>query len=150
MSKFQQVEDGDVPAGLGVLGGDLELVLRIRVFFWPGGFPPSVNSEHTKLRLAREGLEAIQRITTPIAAVAGEGDRNIDQFTHNNKIFVRTKLCDMKDNELDQLYVKRREQLKKLVATIIRPKVVQGKPLNGKDFVAFLEQVLLHEFVFIP
>ncbi|RWW23986.1 hypothetical protein BHE74_00012792 [Ensete ventricosum] len=28
------------------------------------------DSEHTKLRLAREGLEAIQRITTPIAAVA--------------------------------------------------------------------------------
>lgn len=25
---------------------------------------------HTKLRLAREGLEAIERITTPIAAVA--------------------------------------------------------------------------------
>lgn len=25
---------------------------------------------HTKLRLSREGLEAIERITTPIAAVA--------------------------------------------------------------------------------
>ena len=27
------------------------------------------DSAHTKLRLAREGLEAIQRITTPIAVV---------------------------------------------------------------------------------
>lgn len=35
--------DGGVPAGLGVLGGDLGLVLRIRFFFWPGGFPPSVS-----------------------------------------------------------------------------------------------------------
>lgn len=28
------------------------------------------DSEHTKIRLAREGLEAIQRITNPIAVVA--------------------------------------------------------------------------------
>ncbi|KAH1261457.1 Guanylate-binding protein 1 [Glycine max] len=54
----------------------------------------------------------------------------------------RTKLCDMKDVELDQLYVKRREQLKKLVASIITPKIVQGKTLNGKEFVSFLEQIL--------
>ncbi|KHN03836.1 hypothetical protein glysoja_011065 [Glycine soja] len=54
----------------------------------------------------------------------------------------RTKLCDMEDVELDQLYVKRREQLKELVASIITPKIVQGKTLNGKEFVSFLEQIL--------
>ncbi|CAL9751415.1 unnamed protein product [Musa acuminata subsp. burmannicoides] len=97
--------------------------------------------------------EALRRIPN------NNGDRNIDQVNQirdslaimgdNSTAFSlpqphlqRTKLCDMKDTELDQLYVKRREQLKKLVATIIRPKVVQGKPLNGKDFVAFLEQIL--------
>ncbi|URE00026.1 GTP binding protein [Musa troglodytarum] len=97
--------------------------------------------------------EALRRIPN------NNGDRNIDQVNQirdslaimgdNSTAFSlpqphlqRTKLCDMKDNELDQLYVKRREQLKKLVATIIHPKVVQGKPLNGKDFVAFLEQIL--------
>lgn len=53
----------------------------------------------------------------------------------------RTKLCDMKDGELDPVYVKKREQLKELVASVIRPKIVQGKPLNGKEFVSFLEQV---------
>lgn len=47
----------------------------------------------------------------------------------------------MKDGELDALYVKKREQLKELVASKIRPKVVQGKFLNGKEFVSFLEQV---------
>lgn len=47
----------------------------------------------------------------------------------------------MKDGELDPIYVKKREQLKKLVAAIIRPKIVQGKRLNGKEFVSFLEQV---------
>jgi hypothetical protein len=41
------------------------------------------------------------------------------------------------------MYVKKREQLKELVASIIRPKIVQGKSLNGKEFVAFLEQVTL-------
>ncbi|KAF9618645.1 hypothetical protein IFM89_002340 [Coptis chinensis] len=54
----------------------------------------------------------------------------------------RTKLCDLKDDELDPSYVAKREQLKYLVASIIRPKVVQAKTLNGKQFVAFLEQIL--------
>ena len=54
----------------------------------------------------------------------------------------RTNLCEMKDGELDPLYVKKREQLKDLVASLIRPKIVQGKTLNGKEFVSFLEQVL--------
>lgn len=59
---------------------------------------------------------------------------------------MRTKLCDMKDDELDSVYVKKREQLKKLVASVIRPKIVQGKTLNGKEFVSFLEQVTYSYF----
>jgi hypothetical protein len=54
----------------------------------------------------------------------------------------RTKLCDLKDGDLDPSYVKKRDKLKKLVSSIIRPKIVQGKSLNGKEFVAFLKQVL--------
>nr|CAB3492878.1 unnamed protein product [Digitaria exilis] len=54
----------------------------------------------------------------------------------------RTKLCDMEDKELEPLYVKRREELKQLVASIIKPKIVQGKTLNGRDFVSFLQQIL--------
>lgn len=49
----------------------------------------------------------------------------------------------MKDSELDPSYVKKREQLKEVVSSIIRPKIVQGKALNGKEFVSFLEQVPL-------
>ncbi|XP_043692711.1 guanylate-binding protein 4-like [Telopea speciosissima] len=88
-----------------------------------------------------------------------DGDRNIDQVNQireslaimgdNSTAFSlpqphlqRTKLCDMKDADLDPTYVKKREQLKELVASIIRPKIVQGKPLNGKEFVSFLEQIL--------
>uniref|UniRef100_A0A0D9ZEE5 GB1/RHD3-type G domain-containing protein n=1 Tax=Oryza glumipatula TaxID=40148 RepID=A0A0D9ZEE5_9ORYZ len=54
----------------------------------------------------------------------------------------RTKLCDMDDKELDPLYVKRRDELKQVVASITRPKIVQGKTLNGKEFVSFLQQIL--------
>ncbi|PON54403.1 Guanylate-binding protein [Parasponia andersonii] len=54
----------------------------------------------------------------------------------------RTKLCEMKDSELDPSYVRKREKLKEVVASIIRPKIVQGKPLNGEEFVSFLEQIL--------
>ncbi|KAK4382706.1 Guanylate-binding protein 4 [Sesamum angolense] len=52
------------------------------------------------------------------------------------------KLCDLKDDELDSIYVKKREQLKTVVSSIIRPKIVQGKSLNGKEFISFLEQIL--------
>lgn len=48
----------------------------------------------------------------------------------------------MKDADLDPDYVKKREQLKEEVASIIHPKMVQGKFLNGKEFVSFLEQIL--------
>lgn len=88
-----------------------------------------------------------------------DGDRNLDQVNQireslaimgdNSTAFSlpqphlqRTKLCDLKDGELDPLYVQKREQLKELVASIIRPKVVQGKSLNGKEFVSFLEKIL--------
>uniref|UniRef100_A0A453M2Q6 Guanylate-binding protein/Atlastin C-terminal domain-containing protein n=2 Tax=Aegilops tauschii subsp. strangulata TaxID=200361 RepID=A0A453M2Q6_AEGTS len=54
----------------------------------------------------------------------------------------RTKLCDMDDKELEPLYVTRREQLKQVVGSIIKPKFVQGKTLNGKEFVSFLQQIL--------
>ncbi|KAA8543306.1 hypothetical protein F0562_021199 [Nyssa sinensis] len=88
-----------------------------------------------------------------------DGDKNIDQVNRirdslaimgdNSTAFSlpqphlqRTKLCDLKDGELDPIYVKKREQLKEVVASVIRPKIVQGKLLNGKEFVSFLEQIL--------
>ncbi|KAL6500540.1 hypothetical protein OROHE_025906 [Orobanche hederae] len=87
------------------------------------------------------------------------GDKNIDQVNQireslaimgdNSTAFSlpqphiqRTKLCDLNDDELDPLYVKRRDQLKEVVSSIIRPKIVQGKTLNGREFVSFLEQIL--------
>ncbi|KAM4087465.1 hypothetical protein ACJW30_10G179600 [Castanea mollissima] len=88
-----------------------------------------------------------------------DGDKNIDMVNQirdslavmgdNSTAFSlpqphlqRTKLCDLKDGELEPMYVKKREQLKELVAAIIRPKIVQGKHLNGKEFISFLEQIL--------
>lgn len=47
----------------------------------------------------------------------------------------------MEDKELEPLYVQRRDQLKQLVSSIVKPKIVQGRTLNGKDFVSFLQQV---------
>ncbi|XP_075521374.1 LOW QUALITY PROTEIN: uncharacterized protein LOC142554595 [Primulina tabacum] len=97
--------------------------------------------------------EALQRVPNT------DGDKNIDQVNQirdslgimggNSTAFSlprphlqRTKLCDMKDDELDPIYVKKREKLKEVVSSIIRPKIVQGKPLNGKEFVSFLGQIL--------
>ncbi|XP_020595692.1 guanylate-binding protein 4 [Phalaenopsis equestris] len=97
--------------------------------------------------------EALQRVPNV------NGDRYIDQVNQirdslaimgdNSTAFSlpqphlqRTKLCDMKDSELEQSYVEQREHLKQLVASIIRPKIVQGKTLNGEEFASFLEQIL--------
>ncbi|KAH0660866.1 hypothetical protein KY289_029614 [Solanum tuberosum] len=97
--------------------------------------------------------EALRRVPN------SDGDKNIDKVNQirdslavmgdNSTAFSlpqphlqRTKLCDMKDVELDPDYVKKREQLKEVVASIVRPKIVQGKFLNGKEFVSFLEQIL--------
>lgn len=65
----------------------------------------------------------------------------INMYVNLQPHLMRTKLCDMKDDELDPIYVRKREQLKGVVTSIIHPKIVQGKFLNGKEFVAFLEQV---------
>uniref|UniRef100_A0A0E0DS13 GB1/RHD3-type G domain-containing protein n=1 Tax=Oryza meridionalis TaxID=40149 RepID=A0A0E0DS13_9ORYZ len=54
----------------------------------------------------------------------------------------RTKLCDMDDQELDPLYIERRDELKQIVTSMIKPKLVQGRTLNGKEFVSFLRQIL--------
>ncbi|XP_060961848.1 uncharacterized protein LOC133032045 [Cannabis sativa] len=98
-------------------------------------------------------VEALHRVPN------SEGDKNIDLVNQirdslaimgdNSTAFSlpqphlqRTKLCDLNDGELDPSYVKKREQLKDVVGSIIRPKIVRGKPLNGKEFVSFLEQIL--------
>ncbi|GLT42403.1 hypothetical protein SLA2020_164050 [Shorea laevis] len=88
-----------------------------------------------------DGNKNIDQVNQIRDSLAIMGD-NSTAFSLPQPHLMRTKLCDMKDDELDPTYVKQREQLKKLVASIIRPKIVQGKPLNGKEFVSFLEQIL--------
>ncbi|KAJ1701216.1 hypothetical protein LUZ63_000995 [Rhynchospora breviuscula] len=97
--------------------------------------------------------EALKRVPN------NNGDKHIDQVNQirdslavmgdNSTAFSlpqphlqRTKLCELKDSELDQSYVAKRDQLKELVSSITRPKIVQGKFLNGQEFVSFLEQIL--------
>ncbi|CAM8976738.1 unnamed protein product [Rhodiola kirilowii] len=107
-----------------------------------------------------QGKSVKQMVDEALHHVPNEnGDRNIEQVNQirdslaimgdNSTAFSlpqphlqRTKLCEMTDGELDPQYVKKRDELKKLVASIIRPKIVQGRSLNGKEFVSFLEQIL--------
>ncbi|VVA13871.1 PREDICTED: guanylate-binding [Prunus dulcis] len=85
-----------------------------------------------------KNIDMVNQIRDSLAIM---GD-NSTAFSLPQPHLQRTKLCDMKDGELDPMYVKKKEQLKQLVASIIRPKIVQGRPLNGKEFVYFLEQIL--------
>ncbi|KAF4346428.1 hypothetical protein G4B88_018399 [Cannabis sativa] len=80
-------------------------------------------------------VEALHRVPN------SEGDKNIDLVNQirdslaimgdNSTAFSlpqphlqRTKLCDLNDGELDPSYVKKREQLKDVVGSIIRPKII--------------------------
>ncbi|KAG2719029.1 hypothetical protein I3760_03G248000 [Carya illinoinensis] len=85
-----------------------------------------------------KNIDMVNQIRDSLAIM---GD-NSTAFSLPQPHLQRTKLCDMKDGELDPIYVRKRDQLKQLVASIIRPKIVQGKTLNGKEFVYFLEQIL--------
>uniref|UniRef100_A0ACD6A8U8 Uncharacterized protein n=1 Tax=Avena sativa TaxID=4498 RepID=A0ACD6A8U8_AVESA len=83
-------------------------------------------------------IDEVNQIRDSLAVM---GD-NSTAFSLPQPHLQRTKLCEMDDKELDPLYVKRREELKQVVGSIIKPKFVQGKTLNGKEFVSFLEQIL--------
>ncbi|PNT76902.1 guanylate-binding protein 5 isoform X6 [Brachypodium distachyon] len=83
-------------------------------------------------------IDEVNQIRDSLAVM---GD-NSTAFSMPQPHLQRTKLCDMEDQELDPLYVERRDALKQLVASMIKPKLVQGRTLNGKEFVSFLGQIL--------
>ncbi|KAG8098563.1 hypothetical protein GUJ93_ZPchr0013g36287 [Zizania palustris] len=85
-----------------------------------------------------QGKSVQQMVNEALQRVPNENeDKYIDE-PH----LQRTRLCEMDDKELDHLYVERRDQLKQVVASITKPKIVQGKTLNGKEFVSFLQQII--------
>ncbi|KAL7151460.1 hypothetical protein ABFS83_04G032800 [Erythranthe nasuta] len=88
-----------------------------------------------------EGNKNIDQVNQIRDSLAIMGD-NSTAFSLPQPHLQRTKLCELKDEELDPMYVKKRDQLKAVVSSMIRPKIVQGKSLNGKEFVSFLEQIL--------
>ncbi|THU74098.1 hypothetical protein C4D60_Mb04t29760 [Musa balbisiana] len=85
-----------------------------------------------------ENIDKVNNIRKSLAIMAND----ISAFGLPQPHLQRIRLCDIKDSELDPLYVQKREQFKQLVESIIRPNIVQGNPLNGKEFIAFLEQTL--------
>ncbi|XP_062187604.1 uncharacterized protein LOC133890956 isoform X2 [Phragmites australis] len=85
-----------------------------------------------------KNIDVINQIRDSLAVM---GD-NSTAFSLPQPHLQRTKLCDMEDQELDPLYVKRRDQLKQIVAAMIKPKIVQGRTLNGTEFVSFLGKIL--------
>ncbi|VAI23739.1 unnamed protein product [Triticum turgidum subsp. durum] len=89
----------------------------------------------------RNGDKYIDEVNQIRDSLAIMGD-NSTAFSLPQPHLQRTKLCDLKDQELEPLYVQRRDELKQLVASMVKPKIVQGRTLNGKEFVAFLGQIL--------
>ncbi|XP_039793633.1 atlastin-3-like isoform X3 [Panicum virgatum] len=87
------------------------------------------------------GDKYINEINQIRDSLAVMGD-NSTAFSLPQPHLQRTQLCDLDDKELDPLYLKRRDQLKQIVSSLIKPKVVQGRTLNGTEFVSFLGQIV--------
>ncbi|KAK9282046.1 hypothetical protein L1049_004958 [Liquidambar formosana] len=85
-----------------------------------------------------KNIEQVNQIRDSLAIMGA----NSTAFSLPQPHLQRTRLCDLNDTELDPIYVKKRDQLKELLAGVIRPKIAQGKLLTGKEFVSFLEQIL--------
>ncbi|KAJ7558218.1 hypothetical protein O6H91_04G029100 [Diphasiastrum complanatum] len=83
-------------------------------------------------------IDQVNRIRDSLALMA----ENSSAFSLPQPHLQRTKLCEMADAELDQEYVQRRDRLKEIVLSLVKPKVVQGMPLTGKDFALLLKQTL--------
>ncbi|KAL2635536.1 hypothetical protein R1flu_007015 [Riccia fluitans] len=83
-------------------------------------------------------IDEVNRIRLSLAVMA----ENSTAFSLPQPHLARTKLCNLNDTDFDSKYVHQRNLLKSVIASMISPKQVQGKPMNGKDFVALLEQVL--------
>ncbi|CAI5965982.1 unnamed protein product [Closterium sp. NIES-65] len=96
---------------------------------------------------------ALQPVPNP------EGDKDVDQvnlirqslnlMAANSTAFgltqphlARTRLCELSDDELDPKYVRQRNQLRQLVASLVQPKIVSGRPVTGEEFADLLEKTL--------
>ncbi|CAI7927785.1 unnamed protein product, partial [Closterium sp. NIES-54] len=96
---------------------------------------------------------ALQPVPNP------EGDKDVDQvnlirqslnlMAANSTAFgltqphlARTRLCELSDGELDPKYVRQRNQLRQLVASLVQPKIVSGRPVTGEEFADLLEKTL--------
>ncbi|GMH30846.1 hypothetical protein Nepgr_032689 [Nepenthes gracilis] len=118
-----------------------KLLWLIQRDFLQGKSVQEMVNEALKLVPNSDGNKNIDQVNQIRDSLAIMGD-NSTAFGLPQPHLQRTKLCDMNDAELDPVYVRKREQLKELVAYIIHPKIVQGRTLNGKEFVSFLEQII--------
>eukprot|EP00850_Spirogloea_muscicola_P005528 SM000025S08423 [mRNA] locus=s25:657110:662613:- [translate_table: standard] len=107
-----------------------------------------------------EGKTVQQMVDEALATVPNDsGDRDIEQVNQIRKSLAimggnstafglrqphlaRTKLCELDDSELDGEYIRQRGELREKVTSLASPKLVQGKTLSGKAFVALLEQTV--------
>ncbi|ONK63654.1 uncharacterized protein A4U43_C07F17500 [Asparagus officinalis] len=95
---------------------------------------------HIKLlKIGDKNIDQVNQIRDSLAIM---GD-NSTAFSLPQPHLQRTKLCDMNDSELEPKYVERREQLKELVATVIRPKIVQGKLLAKRSSLPFWSSMIM-------
>lgn len=84
------------------------------------------------------GISQLNRIRQGLAAIAANSTALGLPQPHLD----RTRLCDMRDEALDPGYVKRRDELKRLVRSLAAPKIVKGTALNGPALADLITEVV--------
>ncbi|KAL3683680.1 hypothetical protein R1sor_001702 [Riccia sorocarpa] len=80
--------------------------------------------------------QMVDQALLPVPNIAGESNSAVVGYDGRKQHSLQFA------TDFDSKYVHQRNLLKRVIASMISPKEVQGRVINGKDFVALLEQVL--------
>jgi len=87
---------------------------------------------------AEKALDQVNRIRKSLVQIS----RNSTAFGLRQPHLQRTKLCELKDRDLDRDYVKQREQLKQLVMGMVVPKMTGSRMLDGPQLAQMIEDTV--------
>ncbi|KAK9810969.1 hypothetical protein WJX73_001870 [Symbiochloris irregularis] len=83
-------------------------------------------------------IEQVNRIRTSLTILA----QNSTAFGLRQPHLQRTQLCQLADSDLDPVYVQQRSELRTLVFSLAKPKVVSGQEVTGTELADLLVKMV--------
>lgn len=83
-------------------------------------------------------IEQVNRIRLSLKTIA----KNSTAFGLRQPHLERTRLCEMAESELEESYVRQRNELRQLIRKMSKPKLVNGAQLNGTALASLIERMV--------